>query len=183
MDLLRESAIEFAKLFKRYFTYTLDDGSSFNLFFAPHHFHHLLGLQKLADKPEIQVNLPKGNSAAYIFKKILTGKITLEDIKTSKYFNEIELRLRHFKQINRIAETTEIIFEFDPTLINSKGLQTGRILFKMSNDNLYLNLIIKIDAVQNDFYIPYTFIPRHSDDYTHRQKSIKISSRTVIKRT
>ena len=181
MDILQEAAAEFAKLFGRDYIYELENGIKVKLFFAAHHFHHLAGLQKLRDIPAVKAN-PKNNSAGYIFKNILKGTITLEDIKKSLYFNEIEPRLRHFTQINRIVESAEIVFEFDPALINSKNLQAGRILFKMSNDNLYLNLLLKTDSRKTDFYIAYTFIPRVTDDYTHEQKGVKIQSRYVIER-
>ena len=177
MDQLREDAMEFSKLFNKDFIYKLDGNQEIKLIFVPGHFHHLMGLKKLTDIDKV-IKSPK-NSVNYIFENIYKGFITLDEIKKSSFFDEIEPRLRHFKQINRIVESADIIYEFDPALIKSEKLKAGSILFRMSNDNMYLNLLIKIDDARGNFHVPYTFIPRVSDDYTRGQKSTNIQSITV----
>ena len=179
MDLLLEVATEYTKLFDKDYVYILQNDLEIQLFFAPRHFHHLLGFQKLKDI-DILKKGPK-NSADYIFKNILRGRIKLSDIEKSKYFNEIEHRFGHFRQIKRIIEFEKVIIKFDPSLITSK-LDADYILFKRSNDNMYLNLFLKTDPSNSKFQIPNTFIPSMTDYYTYGQKVINIVSMTEIQR-
>ena len=180
MDELQQTAVEFSKLFNKDFIYEIDDGLKMKLIFAPGHFHHLLGLNKLKDI-DMVAKSPQ-NSANYIYGNIYNGSVTLNDVKKSRFFDEIELRFRHFKQINVIAESAKVIYQFDPALIKSEKLKAGCILFKMSNDNMYLNLLIKIDDAKGGFYVPYTFIPRLADDYIRSQKEMRVKSMTVTER-
>ncbi|MCL2286196.1 MAG: PBECR4 domain-containing protein [Firmicutes bacterium] len=147
------------------------------VYFSPGFFHHLMGMQKLIDIPTAK----KGwrNSTAYIFKKILDGAITTEDIQKSKYFNEIESRLHHFPQIKRMVEFEKVIINFDPSLIRSKMAKVDYMLFKRSNDNMYLNLLLTADGSSPKKHIPLTFFADPTDYYIHGQKVVNIVSMHV----
>lgn len=181
MDALSEAAAEYAKLFNRDFIYTLATGIDIRVYFIPGFFHHLMGLQKLNDIPSLMKS-PRNNTN-YIFRNIINGIITLDEIGKSQYFNEIEARLKHFSQINRIIEFEEIIVDFNPSLlISSKIVEADYVLFKRSNDNMYLNLFLKSDEKNGMAQIPLTFIPHKTDYYTYGQKVIKILSMTEVAR-
>jgi hypothetical protein len=47
---------------------------------------------------------------------------------------------------------------------------------------MYLNLLLKTDNAKKSFYIPYTFIPRITDDYTRGQDFTNIVSMTIKER-
>ena len=180
MDQLLEAAKKYATLFDRDYIYTLETGTMLHVYFIPGFFHHLVGLQKLTDIPPVK----KGtrNSPNYIFRNIINGAITMEDIQKSKHFNEIENRLRHFSQINRLIEFEKIIIDFDSSLIKTK-LDADYVLFKRSNDNMYLNLFLKDDGGNPNKQIPLTFLPELTDYYTYGQKVIKILSMTELSRS
>jgi len=171
MDLLLLAAKEYSKLLGKIYLYTLETGVVLQVEFAPGYFHHLLGLQKLTDIPQVIKN-PR----AYIYRNIINGKITLNHIQRSKYFNEIESRLRHFPQINRLIEFEKVIVDFDPSLINSKLTKADYVLYKRSNDNMFLNLFLMTDGLNRGKQIPLTFLPESTGYYTHGQKTIKVLS-------
>lgn len=178
MDKLHEVAMMYAKLFNKDFFYTLETGHNIHVYFEPGSFHHVSGLHKLSDIPLVT----KGarNTAAFIFHNILKGNISLTDIQKSRYFNEIEPRLRHFGQINRLIEYEKIIIDFDHTIpVSSKLEKADYVLFKRSNDNMYLNLFL---MKKENKQIPLTFLPEPTDYYTRGQKTIRILSMTEMPR-
>ena len=162
------------------YRYILENGTVIKVQFTPGYFHHLLGLQKLSDIPLVTKS-PR-NKPTYIYRGILSGVINLEDIQKSNYFHEIESRLKHFPQINRLIEFEKIIVDFDPNLINSKLTKANYVLFKRSNDNMYLNLFLMTDNVSPDMQIPLTFLPDMTDYYTYGQRVMRIMSMTEIVR-
>ena len=180
MNMLMETAKEYAKLFDKDYIYTLETGTVLQVYFIPGFFYHLMGLQKLMDIPAVR----KGsrNSAYYIFRSIMSGTITLGNIQKSKYFNEIENRLRHFSQINKMVEFEKVIIDFDPSLIRSKMLNASYILFKSSNDNMHLNLFLKTDESNQEKHIPLTFLADPSGYYIHGQKVVNILSMSIVSR-
>jgi len=177
MDRLMEVAREYTKLFGKDYIYTLETDVIFRVSFMPMFFHHLMGLQKLKDVP--QVLKSSKNRPAYIFRNIIGGQITLDDIGKSRFFDEIEPRLRHFSQINRLIEFEKVIVNFDPSLlVRTRVVNADYVLFKKSNDNMFLNLFLKSDG--QDKQIPMTFLPHLTDYYTYGQKVVKIISLTEI---
>ena len=180
MDRLMEVATEYSKLFGKDYIYTLETGMILHVYFIPGSFHHLIGLQKLIDIP--LVTKSRRNNPVYIFKNILDGVITLNDIQKSSYFSDIKSRLNHFSQIKRMVEFEKIIVNFNPSLINSKLTKADYILYKRSNDNLYLNLFLKLDSSNNKKHIPLTFLPHLTDYYTYGQEIVKIVSMDILER-
>jgi len=181
MDSLIEAAKAYANLFDKDYVYMLETNVTLQVYFVPDFFHHLIGLQKLVDIPQVMKGYQ--NNARYIFKNIISGIITLDDLCKSRYFNDMEARLRHFSQINTLVEFEKIIIEFNPSLISSKIDKADYILFKQSNDNMYLNLFLKEDSANKNKQIPLTFIPCPNDYYTYGQKVINILSMTRRERT
>jgi len=180
-DMLKNAASAYAKLLGKIYRYTLENGLVIQVQFAPGYFHHLLGLQKIKDV-DLVIKGPQ-NSPNYIFRNILDGLITMDDIKKSRFFDEIDARLRHFNQINRLIEFNKIIVDFDPSLINSKLNKADYILFKRSNDNLFLNLFLMADEKAPAMHVPLTFLPDKTDYYTYGQTVINIISMIEIERT
>jgi hypothetical protein len=182
MDSLLTAAVEYTKLLNKDFFYTLETGLTIKVYFIPGFFHHLLGLQKIIDIPPVVKTTQ--NSPNYIFRNILKGVITLEDIQKSAHFSEIEARLRHFAQINRLIEFTKIIIDFDPSLLISTNIiKADYVLFKRSNDNMYLNLFLKTKNLKTNAQIPLTFVPHITDYYTDGQKVINVVSMKEVDRT
>lgn len=182
MDKLQEAAVKYSELFNRDFFYTLETGVTIQVYFSPAHFHHLMGLQKLRDVANVTIS-PR-NTSAYIFRNIIRGTITLSDIQKSEHFDKIELRLRHFGQINRLIEFQRIIVDFNPSLLTKTVIEKADyVLFKRSNDNMYLNLFLMSNTTNKNKQIPLTFLPDKTDYYTCRQKIINIVSMSEVCRT
>ena len=178
MDLLHEAANEYARLLNKIYIFRLENKTTVQVYFTPGHFHHLMGLHKLADI-NVLVKDKQKNDANSIYKNILAGRISYDDLAKSRYLAEIEQRLIHFKQINRIIEYDKIIIDFDPSLIASK-LKADYILLKRSNDNMYSNLFLTKDSIDSRIHVPSTFMAEKTDYYTYGQKIINIVSMTQI---
>lgn len=60
-------------------------------------FHHLVGLHKLHDLRLSRASREK------VFSQILSGQITLDDIKKNRYFCSIQNRLESFRKIEALS--------------------------------------------------------------------------------
>lgn len=78
-----------------------------NVVFDVSNFHHLAGLHKLTDLPQISKR-----SARKVFQEILDGKITLNDISKSTFFNLIEERLDILTDLPRTFSNKGIGYKF-----------------------------------------------------------------------
>jgi len=180
MDHLQQAAKTYAGLLRKDYAYELETGARLLVYFMPEFFHHLMGLQKLTDIPAVIKS--RSNHPRHIFRNVLNGRIALEDIRRSAYFNEVAPRLLHFEQINRLAAFEKVIVDFDSALISSKIIKADYILFKPSNDGMFLNLFLKPDNAHASKHIPLTFIPCPTDYYTYGQKVVPIKSIHVLDR-
>ena len=72
--------------------------------FSIENFYHLLGLHKLTDIPLIQ--RPIRN----VYHEILKGKITFDDIASSQYFQEMEDRLIHHRELLNILHIDSLYY-------------------------------------------------------------------------
>ena len=82
-----------------------------------------------------------------------------------------------------MVEFEKVIIDFNPSLIQSKMVNAHYVLFKRSNDNMYLNLFLKQDESNQEKHIPLTFLTDPSGYYTHGQKVVNILSMSTIARS
>lgn len=73
-------------------------------------FHHLMGLHKLHDLRLSRANREK------VFSQILSGQITLDDVKKSRYFCSIQKRLDPFQKIEELFDKNDLIFRYNRKL-------------------------------------------------------------------
>ncbi len=73
MDSLLLAARKYEELLGKFYVYTLENGSTIQVYFAPGFFHYLLGLQKIKDIP-LAVKSPE-NSTTYLYRNIIKGII------------------------------------------------------------------------------------------------------------
>lgn len=88
-DILWDSANEFLKIKDSDYLFTAaKNGKAINisLRILQQDYTHIIGLDHLSDKPRLNTRNSKIKS--YVFDDIISGKITLNSISTSKYFNE-----------------------------------------------------------------------------------------------
>ena len=90
MDKLKLCADAFNKLFDIEYCCIIGrkgNTREFLLMFDAYHFHHLAGLHKLSDMPELRKNRER------VFKDVLSEKLTYEMINKSVDFPDIESKL------------------------------------------------------------------------------------------
>ena len=110
MDKLKICADAFNKLFDIEYRCIIGRKSKtreFLLLFDAYHFHHLLGLHKLSDMPELRKNRER------VFKEIIAGKLMYEIIRQSIDFPIIESRLDYLYRLEEFMDSNDIIFNYD----------------------------------------------------------------------
>ena len=188
MDKLRQAAINYEKLLNKKFVYTLENDITLEVVFLASHFHHLAGLQKLKDIARVTKTPHDGLRNAIntrkIFSDISKGQITLDDIKKSEYFSEIEDRLNHFNQLNALVEFEKVIVDFDRSLLgyNSHLWKADYVLYKNSNTNEQINLFLGGGEGLDKKVFPLTFIISNVGQYTNGQKVLKILNLEITKK-
>lgn len=127
----------------------------FDIKFTSEHFHHLAGLHKLKDLTQVQGN------KTYIFKKVLNGKITVDDIQKSDFFSDIENRLNNFCEIKEALYGKELMIKSLRGEFNS--IQADFMLTKTDKNYGYAHLFLinKNEAIT----VPVTFIVHPNNDY------------------
>ena len=84
MDILKSAAIAYEKLTGKEFCITFSNGKMVRIVFKPSNFSHLAGLHKLTDLYQIS----SGRfGAVALFKLAKAGKLTVEDLNCSYYFD------------------------------------------------------------------------------------------------
>lgn len=125
--------------------------------FSAMNFKHLLGLHKLRDLPALSA---KSQS---LYHSALNGKLTLTDIKKSKYYEEIKNRIDNVQKIRDLLFSKELFFkslkgEFG-TFIKADYL----LAQKIGEEYIYLFL-----KNERDFVAPISFFCDDSDKYFRR---------------
>ncbi|WPX08180.1 PBECR4 domain-containing protein [Anaerocellum danielii] len=179
MDELQRALENYKKVMGKYFIYTLDDGREIILKCGKRNLRHLLGLHKLVDKPNLSKAPPDK-----VFKSLNERKITFSYLKTSKFFAEIEERIKFFDLLPILA-TSKYIIDFDPHKLQNCKLQSKFLFFKIEiekNKPIYLYLGIKEKRENPNVYCPETFMVqrRQPDKYCRNQKLTKIINIRIL---
>lgn len=125
-----------------------------NLRFSKINFKHLLGLHKLRDLPFLTA---KSQS---LYHSALMGKLTLSDLKKSKYYKGIESRIDNFQAMKNLLFSKELFFK---SLKGEFGtLIKADYLLAQKTESGYVYLFLKDEI---DFIAPISFFCDHSDKY------------------
>lgn len=160
----------YENLIRRHYILTLENDVVLELSFKPSNFYHLLGLEKLSDISQLNINAPARNA----------GKVYL-DLKKEK-------RLRYFDQIPGLLQSSKIIVDFDRRLLkNENGIEysklyhTKYILYRKLDclDCAYLHLTIGQKEPSCSFY-PETFFYEASKRYISGQELLDIKDVQAI---
>ena len=121
--------------------------------FGAENFKHLLGLHKLED---LRISKLSSNNG---YMEILNGRTTFQDIKRSKYFNQISDRLENFSEIKTILSSKELMVK---SLHGEFNFIKADFMLTQKNDKYgYAHLFLK----GTDFTMPVTFIIHHDNSY------------------
>ena len=123
---------------------------------------HLMGLQYLIDRPEL--NRDRGK----VFDGIVAGSITTEQVESSDFYKKIEDRINYLPLLEALLDSNDTIFKYNQR-INMYSMISADYLMKnnIEENNLYLFLSHSSD----DKYFCKSFFPEKKKDYTKNQAS------------
>lgn len=134
---------------------------------------HLMGLQYLIDRPEI--NRDRGK----VFDEIVAGKITTKQVESSDFYKKIEERVNFLPLLEKLLDSNDTIFKYNKRA-NMYSMIEAEYLMKnnMEERNLYLFLSYGKD----DKYFCRSFFPEEKNDYTKNQASWTMLSKKKYNR-
>lgn len=123
---------------------------------------HLIGLQYLIDRPELNRDREK------VFDEIATGIIPTNKLVSSDYYYKIEERIHYLPLLETILDSNDTIFKYNKksniySMIDADYLMKNNI----ENRNMFLFLSKNVD----DTYFFRSFFPENKRDYTKNQAS------------
>lgn len=181
MDILLQKYKEYLRVKNCRVDYLLANGTTIDFTYKEENFIHLLGLHKLTDIQLIQLFNDKNNKVVqtkYIISRIKKGLFTDAMVKASSFYSEIEDRYENFSYNNLTTLSyTDIIIDFDPTLINSK-IKSTYLLYEKKANQSYNHLGLAFDSKSQTRYIE-TFFNDQSDNYIKGQMKEKIKGYTI----
>lgn len=124
-------------------------------------FHHLVGLHKLHDLRLSRANREK------VFSQILSGQITLDEVKKSRYFCRIQKRLEPFQKIEELFDKNDLIFRYNQKLQSFSLIEAEYLLstpYECTDVYIFLD---KKDEAGNFFC--RSFFPKEEKDYAKGQ--------------
>lgn len=176
---IKDCAEFYSSLLNKEFVFTLETDIKFKLVFSKKNFHHLLGLGKLTDIAELNLN---NNYADIIFGKILNGTISPEKISNSANYYKIENRIKHFEQIVDMLDSgkCKIIVDFNKDIVpDGTNLKfTKYILYIHKNDDY---LLFTLGDKGKGIY-PETFFYENSKRYLTNQIFLDVIDIEVIEK-
>ena len=123
---------------------------------------HLMGLQYLRDRPEL--NRDRGK----VFDEIMAGKLTAHQIESSVFYSKIKERIDFLPLLEVMLDCNDTVFKYNQRN-NMYSMLDADYLMKntMERRNLYLFL----SCGTNGKYFCRSFFPEENKDYTKNQTS------------
>lgn len=123
---------------------------------------HLMGLQYLIDRPEL--NRDRGK----VFDEIVAGSITTRQVESSDFYKKIEERVNFLPLLEQLLDSNDTVFKYNQKA-NTYSVIDADYLMKnnMEDRNLYLFL----SQGSDDRYFCRSFFPEQKMDYTKNQAS------------
>ena len=132
-----------------------------NILFDPTEFHHLVGLHKLHDLRIARENRDK------VFQQILTGNISINDLKKSQYLPNIQKRIEPFIQIENFLDSNKLIFRYNQKLQTFSLIEAEYLLSTpYENTDIYIFLDRQKEP---DYFFCRSFFQKEEKDYTKGQ--------------
>jgi len=123
---------------------------------------HLMGLQYLVDRP--QLNRDRGK----IFDEIKERKITTEQVETSNFYNKIFERIDRLPDLERYFDSNDTIFKYNEKKNAFSMIQAE---YLMQNKTEKGNVYIFLGKSKENKYFCRSFFPKEKKDYTKNQAS------------
>lgn len=133
------------------------------ILFNASHFHHLAGLHKLIDLPNIQ------RKSEIIYRQILDKKISYEDIKKSAFILQSDERLDCFLEIYNVLFSKEVMKQ--ALKGEFKGVK-AEVLLSKKEEVANLHLFLKRDK---GIWLPCSFFREKGDSYLQYSDAVRWS--------
>ena len=170
MDEIKNTIDIFDRLRKYQYKITIENGMEIVLKFNRECYHHLAGFQHLTDLPDIAKPVSKHK----FYNDLRLGRISVEKIKKSELYREIQERITYFDKLEEIMMPGEgrIIVEFDKnkmdTVIKAKFHLFRREGNSFEGEAVYFTLFL--DSENGSTYYPVTYVVEHSNIYVREQE-------------
>ena len=170
----------YSEIKKYKYIFTLDNNEVISVRFASKHFHHLVGLHKLTDIPQVQVK-PNVSNTSSIFRQLKNKKINEQSLKKSIFYNKITDRIAYFDTIPSLLRDCKFIVDFDHEKLpfDSELENTKYILYKRLNNGRIIHLTMVIDNI--GIINPETFFVHPNNDYLSEQKLLSVTDIKIEK--
>ena len=132
---------------------------TFSIFFEEVHFFHLSGLQYLKDLSRVLTE-----SREQIFRKILRGTLTVQQIESSQYYSEIKDRIEYLAFLEQIIDSNRTVFKYNPKLEAFSAIQAD---FLLKNEVQTRNVFAFLSQEKfNGKYFCRSLFPQIDKDYS-----------------
>lgn len=123
---------------------------------------HLMGLQYLVDRPEL--NQDRGK----VFDEIMVGSISTEQVESSDFYKRVEERVHFLPLLEQLLDSNDTIFKYNKKANMYSKIDADYLMKnKMEEKGLYLFLSHATD----DKYFCRSFFPEGKKNYTKNQAS------------
>ena len=146
---------------------------SLNVTFDKKDCFHLMGLQYLTDRPEL--NRDRGK----IFDDIKARILTKEQIESSDLYRQIAERVDMLPFLEDMFDSNDTIFRYNE---KKNSFSMIRADYLMKNRLIDKNVFIFLSKDKNDTYFCRSFFPETKRDYTKNQASWTLLYKEKIKR-
>ena len=147
---------------------------SLNVTFDKKDCFHLMGLQYLTDRPEL--NRDRGK----IFDDIKARILTKEQIESSDLYRQIAERVDMLPFLEDMFDSNDTIFRYNE---KKNSFSMIRADYLMKNRLIDKNIFIFLSKDKNDTYFCRSFFPETKRDYAKNQASWTLLYKEKIKRS
>ena len=175
MDVLKQAAQTYQGLIGKEYRIVFSNGKAVRIVFKPSNFPHLAGLHKLRDLYQISSGQ---YGAVALYKLIRSGKLTLDDLKCSCYFDsQSQERL---ESLCRICELLVVegkaIHPFDKRKCWAQvSFKADTLFFKDDGWEFFITFGAAPDA-KGEYHYPETVFYRFDRAYTTGQNIVNIAN-------
>lgn len=135
---------------------------------------HLMGLQYLRDRPEL--NRDRGR----VFDEIANGTIKLEQIQTSDFYGKIEKRIHFLPLLENMIDDNRTIFKYNQKANLYSVIEAD---YLMENSMESQNLFLFLSQSEGEKFFCRSFFPKERMDYTKNQASWTLLYKKKIDRS
>ena len=149
---------------------------SLSIFFEENQFFHLAGLHYLSDRITILFG-----DRSQLFRKLLKGIITPNQIESSKFYPEIKDRIEYLAFLEQIMDSNRTVFKYNPKLEAFSAIQAD---FLLKNEIQARNVFTFLSKEKSkEKYFCRSFFPQMDKDYSIGQANWTLLCKKKIQKS